>query len=305
MKKFLKYSIILVSLLFITIISVEIFVRSLPNSYKTKNEYMLNHASEVETLILGSSHSFYDINPGFLDCKAFNLANIAQDLQYDNYLLSHYSDGYRNLKTVIIPISYFTFFSTPCKEQDDHSNLITNYHIYMDCPYGKWQIKYNFEFCYLTVFKGKILAYLKNRVRNCSELGWGNDYISSNKIKDAEVNSAKNAVERHTYNDWKYLKRNLDYFTDIVNFCKVRSIKLVMVTTPKYHSYYDLVDNTTQQKETFRLIEELKNKYDIPYYNYLKDPRFVADDFYDADHLNEKGAEKFTKIINAEIEEFD
>jgi hypothetical protein len=61
------------------------------------------------------------------------------------------------------------------------------------------------------------------------------------------------------------------------------------------------VDNTDQQKENFQLIEDLKSKYGVEYYNYEKDSRFVSDDFYDADHLSDVGATKFTKILNEDL----
>jgi hypothetical protein len=37
------------------------------------------------------------------------------------------------------------------------------------------------------------------------------------------------------------------------------------------------------------------------YYNFLNDPSFQAEDFYDADHLDEKGAKKFTLLLDSVI----
>jgi hypothetical protein len=48
-------------------------------------------------------------------------------------------------------------------------------------------------------------------------------------------------------------------------------------------------------------IDSLKQQYHIEYYDYLKDTRFVADDFWDGDHLSDVGAEKFTKILKGDI----
>jgi hypothetical protein len=302
MKSFLKYSIILVALLSVTLIAGEVFVRSLPNPYKTKEEFMSKHASEVETIILGSSHTYYGINPEYLDGVAFSLANVSQNYKYDCYLLLRYADSYRNLKMVIAPVSYFSFRDSPFEERGDDGsdNLVMNYHVYMGHSCN-WHPKYKFEFCHMTIFRGKIMAYLRNEVRNCTELGWGTDFGLENKVEDAEEKTAEAAVKRHTRKDSQYLDYNLNYITNIIKFCEERSVRLVLVTTPKSHYYYDLVDNTDQQKEKFQLIEDLKSKYGVEYYNYEKDSRFVSDDFYDADHLSDVGATKFTKILNEDL----
>ena len=51
----------------------------------------------------------------------------------------------------------------------------------------------------------------------------------------------------------------------------------------------------------YEIIEEMKQKYGLPYYDYLKDARFEADDFWNSDHLSDKGAVKFTKILQQEL----
>jgi hypothetical protein len=51
----------------------------------------------------------------------------------------------------------------------------------------------------------------------------------------------------------------------------------------------------------YSTIEMIKNKYHLSYFNHFKDDRFVEDDFWDDDHLNDVGAEKFTRILNEEI----
>jgi hypothetical protein len=43
------------------------------------------------------------------------------------------------------------------------------------------------------------------------------------------------------------------------------------------------------------------DKYHVAYFNFLRDSRFVTADFYVSDHLNARGAEKFSKILNTII----
>ena len=49
------------------------------------------------------------------------------------------------------------------------------------------------------------------------------------------------------------------------------------------------------------LTHKFQQEYNLPYFDYLKDTRFVADDFYDSDHLSDVGAIKFTKFLDKDI----
>ncbi len=105
MKKFLKYCLVFVLPFLMVAITAEYLLRQVPNPYQYKYEWMQQHAEDVEILILGSSHTFYGIRPEFLDGKAFSLANVSQGPKQNLYLLEYWADRYRNLKTVIFPIS--------------------------------------------------------------------------------------------------------------------------------------------------------------------------------------------------------
>lgn len=96
--------------------------------------------------------------------------------------------------------------------------------------------------------------------------------------------------------------KNKQYFLKIVELCKARNIKLIMVTPPAASCYNKYID-TDCRKIMQHIIELMIAKYDkIQYYNYLYDNRFDDNDFMDPDHLNKDyGAIKYTKIINALI----
>ena len=87
---------------------------------------------------------------------------------------------------------------------------------------------------------------------------------------------------------------------ELVDFYKSRNIQLVLITTPCWYSYYDNL-NKEQLDKMNELTNRFKNEFDVPYFDYLKDPRFEADDFYDSNHLSDVGAIKFTKILDNDI----
>jgi hypothetical protein len=45
-------------------------------------------------------------------------------------------------------------------------------------------------------------------------------------------------------------------------------------------------------------IEKARQKYKIEYFNYMDDIRFETAHFLDTDHMNSKGAEKFSRIMH-------
>jgi len=306
MKRFLNNIALFLLPVFVTLVLVELALRSVPNPYKYKYEWMQKNAEYVETLVLGSSHTIYGIRPEFLDGKAFSLANVSQGTTHDLYYLKYWSDRYKNLKTVIVPISLFTLFSHGL-EFGSESYRCRYYKIYMDCDlYSNWSF-YNFELSDYRTAKGKLGTFFYNLFvkeigTGCDEYGWSEAYrLSGKNIKAWDDGSeADAAVKRHTAKTWKYIEDNYSRLKEMAEFCKKHNTQLILITTPCWHSYYDKLDSK-QLAKMYELIHKLKREYAIPYYDYLKDSRFAADDFYDSNHLSEIGAEKFTKILNKDI----
>lgn len=299
MRKFLIRSSLFGVLIIVTLFAGEYAARSLPNPYKYKHQWMQHNGKRVETLILGSSHAYFGIAPLFLPKNTFSLANSSQNLKYDYLLLEHYAKQYENLRQVIVPISYFSFFSEGFENKKDWWYAI-NYKLYMDINVYSDFSKYNFEISHLSVYSGKIQSLFSDKKLMCDSLGQGKDYLLENKAVTWE-NTATEAVKRHTFENWDMLDENSMHLRKIIDFCENRSLSLVLVTTPTWHSYYEKLDKK-QLDKMYEIIYTMQKKYNFSYYDYLKDSRFMADDFYDCDHLSSDiGAEKFAKILRKDI----
>jgi len=73
---------------------------------------------------------------------------------------------------------------------------------------------------------------------------------------------------------------------------------LVFFTPSVYHSLREN-RNKKQLQQTIKTIENLVATHEhCRYINLLDDPRFTANDFYDADHLNASGTKKLSFYIN-------
>ena len=258
---------------------------------------MQQNANEVETLILGSSHSYYGIQPKYLKGKAFNLANPSQLLEQDLFLLKYWSDKYMKLKTVILPISYFSLFA-----KDLASYRCRYYRIYMDCDlYPSYSFSYNFE---IAEPKTALFKFRKYIFGISEEVDWfcdkyGNEAFNSisNRMADWNKNDKRDAASAKT---WEYIQKNYRILEDLIKFCKDRDINFVMITTPCWHTYCSYLEKR-QLKKMYSIIHELQQKYEFPYFNYLQDNRFIANDFFNGSHLSEIGEIKFTKILNEDI----
>lgn len=298
MKKFLIHlSKIVLPILFFLLV-LEIAIRKIPNDYQLKKEYLDENASKINTLILGSSHTFYGLDPKYFSRKTFNAAYVSQTLDLDYEILNFYQSRLKNLKTVIIPISYFSLFET--LETDFEKWRIKNYVIYYGLE-NKYHFTDNFE-----SLDGDIMLNIKKAVKHyalnksfitSSNLGWGTSFNSKNKKTFKGAFTAK----KHTVKNFDLYDVNLKSLNKIITLCKKNNINIIFITTPTHKSYYtDL--NQIQLEKTIKTISELtKNNSNCNYINLLKSEKFTDNDFYDADHLNEIGAKKLSLFLNKSL----
>ena len=88
MNKFITKLIIFCLPILLGTLVLEVLLRNIPNDYSQKKEYLDENSSEIETLILGSSHSFYGLNPKYFSSKTFNASHISQSLNYDYKIIN-------------------------------------------------------------------------------------------------------------------------------------------------------------------------------------------------------------------------
>lgn len=284
---------------------MEILLRNIPNDYEFKKEYLDKNSPEIETLILGSSHSFYGFNPVYFTNKTFNASHISQSLNYDFEIIKKYDYDFKQLKTIVLPISYFTLFTK--LDAGPESWRIKNYILYYGLKTSNSYTDYSEVLCNkINVNLKRLVSYYIKRkpAISCTNFGWGTNYKSEN-ARDL-IESGKTAAIRHSQdiNDIKcknILRVNELTLSSIIAWCKNRNIRIVLLTPPAFKSYRQNL-NETQLNVTIEIAKriDLDNNNCI-YLNLLNDSNFVAKDFYDADHLSEIGAEKLSNLINEKI----
>ena len=277
---------------------LEIAIRKIPNDYQLKKAYLDKNAPKINILILGSSHSFYGVNPKYFSKHTFNAAYVSQTLDLDEELLHRYKDKLTNLKTVIIPISYSSLFET--LETDVEKWRLKNYILYYGFE-NKYHYTYNFEtFNYdiLLNIKKVIKHYVLNKSYiTSSNLGWGTNFSSKNNQKF----DGKFTAKKHTASNFKLFDANLKSLLKIIELCKKKKVKILYVTTPTHASYYKNVNQMQLLKTTNTINELVKKNPNCEYINLLDSEKFIATDFHDADHLNEIGAKKLSLFLDKKM----
>lgn len=299
MKRFYTAVLMFMLPIFVFMGEAEYVVRQIPNEYKYKNDWMNQHAEEVETLIIGNSHTEVGINPVLMGDHVFNLSIAGQDYLYSHFLFFKWANRLNCLKTIILPVSYFSFYEDI---QGDNSKIMQelSYRIYLDSPYHKYEIAYNLESLYCKPLLGKLGKYANDKAVYWSSEGWV-PWLKSDKSPVWNADHVNKSLARIYYaHSNKNVSENYKLMANMIDYCNRHGVRVVLVSTPQTKEYNRCLSKS-QIQSTQDIVEKLQRLYKFKYFDYREDARFVDDDFYDQSHLSEIGAQKFTRILVNDI----
>jgi hypothetical protein len=128
-----------------------------------------------------------------------------------------------------------------------------------------------------------------------SKLGWGEGFPSD--VKLDLVEKGRVAAQRHRRTSDFYVEENIEILRSLIAFATERDIQVIFYTPPAFQTYVENL-NKKQLHRTISTMHDLDKEYqNVTYVNFLTSRLFQEADFYDADHLNERGAKKFTLEI--------
>ncbi len=281
------------------LVSLEVAVSAIPNSYAYKSDYIKNKGNRIEALAIGHSQLYDGFKPEAFSVPSFNLCNSAQEYIDDYYMLVEYLPYMPNLKLVILPIGYV---NVTTKESDTTlTERSCYYHKYMGLNYGgRLPLVYYCE-C-LMPFKALTKAeayyrYHEDMVR-CDSLGRRNEHlIRSKDYKLGDDNLLKDyTCDEHDVNKMGIKYDN--YLRLIINELTKRNIQVVLVAPPYYWDYGFNEANQEQKDFLCNYMESLCKDYSVTFLNLESDTTYKYDDFFDESHLADSGADKFTKAID-------
>ncbi len=300
MKLFLKKVIIFLTPIILVWGGVDFFYQVIESNYSYKHRRVQESYSEIETLVLGDSHAFFGLDPKYLDSKAFNLSNISQSLYFDQLLIEKHIDSIPNLKNIIITIGYYSLSQKKNVKEDIWRKYFYYHQMDLEIPFispfdiRKYSLASNRRFCKSVDL---IKKYIKEgSIVGCDANGWGNYYDKKASEVSLEEESRRTAKKHEDF--LLDFGENLDRLQTIIDYCKKIDCNVYLIEMPVYQSYLDNLNPEKLQK-----IEESCNKLvlendNVTYINLRRDNNLEVSDLYDPDHLNHKGAKKYTLIIN-------
>lgn len=296
MRKFLSKTILFLFPVVVILVGAEAFVRSIPNSYRLKDDWMQRHGHEVSTLLLGNSHGYFALNPSAMGDSVFNLCNVSQRLEHDYYLLHHYAESCDNLKRVVLVADNSNLFDIPMEE--DEPARVTYYQLYMGYRAHSMLSRYGFELANMTYTLQKIKSYLFQGDKFwCDSLGWGSGYLASERNPDDFLCEH---VREHLFENWESTYRNRSYMDSIAVWCQQHRVELVLLQTPVCKDYTRKAA-AWQLQLVNAMIDSCCVQYGARKMDYSRDTRFPATDFFDSDHLSDQGARKFSAILAGDL----
>lgn len=296
MKRFLTKVLIVGLVVAAALFSIEMYVRSIPNEYSYKYNYMENHIDSIRILAVGSSIGRSGIDPRCFNEKTFNVANVSQDLETDCAIIDKYLPRADKLHTVIFTLLPGSFCSR--MGEGIESWRLRKYAIYMDLDIEKPKFSERLEISNMSSAYVQVSKHLRGiNTVECDELGMGKDSIVAS--ENAKIKQAESISKIHNS---LYIPSNYGIIVPRVESsitkCQKYGIKVYMILLPVHKAYSDRID-AKMLAECDSIARELSNKHsNVEYINMFVDSTFISDDFRNSNHLSQQGAKKLSNKLN-------
>lgn len=311
MNRFVKNIIIFLLPILCILLVFEIFLRNLDTLYKRKLDGLLLNAESIELLILGNSHACYGVNPHAFDLYAYNMAQPNQSLYFDKRVTLKYIDKLINLKYVLISVDFHSLYFSSQGARDEWS-------------YYGYGIEYKKKISRLS--KGSYFlgytptvswAFLRKKIYGIidekhspvdvedraegfeSDKGWL--YFARTDSTSMNIRSYqfRARIFNKTVLNSDERMENLSDLKDFIRILKQKGVTPILITAPCYSEFTVLL-NPRYITQNFKDINGLRTEFSISYWDFTNEP-FSKEDFFNCDHLNRKGSDKFSKELNLRL----
>ena len=262
-----------------------------------------NVPNDIQICNLGSSHGKDFDYSDFKDkYTCFNFSLDGQHLMGDYTVLNYYRNNIKSGAIVFIIVSYQHLFSQGQLVMDERYYRFLPRELIRD-----YDEKINFYTNYFPALAVTDCVVLFERI-------FGVNFVTASPYEEMNPENSKKMAARRFINLMKYrIAKNDDgkrsrqdkYLYDIINLCKKIGAKPILVTTPYLKEFSEEIKQNDNEfhKDFYEILDEVVHTTDVKYYDYSNDDRFCSnyDLFVDVDHLNHKGARKFTNILMREV----
>jgi len=261
-------------------------------SYSNKRRLLDANKEQISCLIAGSSHTYQGINPALFPIKTINIAEVNKPIQIDIEIIEKYINQLPNLKYVIIPIDYFTFYFSGLSE------------LFSPRYYHHWNLKEGYINAFylkrLHVFTCgfSLTEYDKNVDQ--TPLGYWPHYENLASLTE-DLKNTNCKIRLDAWNRFWIDTSNTSFIykriLDLTALLAKKKIEPIFVTMPVCSKFYNYFDSSLLSKNAL-LLNQIIAITRAKYINLQNNPVFKSDSlFADIDHLNDKGATIATNII--------
>ncbi len=300
---FLKWVLVFFIPVIVAIGIVEYLVLQIPLSYVVTSDQLKIDKDSIEIMVLGSSQVYRDINPKYIERPSINLSSSSQHHNTDFEILSQTTDRLPNLKYVVLELSYGHLVLPHNTKKFWKNNVFLKYYdvnnfgrktyfkdklIYLSNPnlYSKYLMDH-----YVRKSKGPNLNEYGFDEDNFDGIFKRLDYVEDDiHARDFEINIAANM---------DLFEENVAYFLRILDFANKENLMVIVSTMPMYKDYLKAREpEIARRRDSVLAIIDQQYKNVRIFHQENDTITYGVKDFVNFNHLNPRGAEKFTKALN-------
>lgn len=95
-------------------------------------------------------------------------------------------------------------------------------------------------------------------------------------------------------------RKRIETLREMLDFCRERELTPVIVLPPMTRHLSEKMSKTFRRNYVYTFLEEAGTK-DVRFLDYMDDPNFTDEDFFNSFFLNRNGAKKFTRIVLTDL----
>lgn len=262
--------------------------------------YIEKHGHAYEAFVTGLSYAYYGTELGCFHLKTLNLAGPSQDL-YRDYLWAKYflEEKKYPIRYAIIGCAPYSFHYQMELSRDNSRvfnylmvfNDVGEYHVTLE------SIKKMFRRDFFEIpdtIRENVDGFDINDPVGLKQL---NNFVMGSKQRFESRERAK-AWDKKRFPDTQ--KRNIEIFKRYISLCNFSNVHPIVVVYPVTDIYMKYFSRDLMT-EFYNIIESIKSEgYDFSFLDlFYEKNNFTYEDFFDVDHLNRKGAEKVSIMIDA------
>ena len=309
--KFLKYFFITLLSSFFALVLVDIYYSNqLKNMALFSGEVqewnqIKEGKTKAELAVFGSSRAFIQINPKILEeetkLNSYNFGLNGSKFKMQFYRFNIYLKHNPKPKVVVWNLDTFSFSHIDEVFQPNQyvPFMLWNRDLYKALDEYKSTNVWDFI---LPLYRYRDQVYWKDQISRSKKEKLGKDglfrkegFMSYDRKWDVNWAKMKKKNSDFDFNDYPLLE-------ELIKRCKKENIKLVFTIAPEFYKGQDYMLN---RDEVINRYKTTLQKYNLPLLDYSEDTiSYQQKYFYNTTHMNNKGADVFTKELSQDLQEY-